>query len=548
MKKRNISTLIIAGFLVVPIFISLYGVSNSYCLPIAIPNLSSFQLSSATSFQQTMNISPQDPNLSELESKIAIDKNNIIHLVYVNSSNGNDIVYSNSTNFSVVQRVSNNTDQDKEPAIAVNSNNCTVYIVWTSHNGSLTGISLSKGSNFSINQTISYNGTSPDIAIDNAGVVHIVWNQKTGPAVSNTDIWYTNSDNYTKIIEITNNSDSNENPSIAVDFKDNVHIVWSGNNDIFYANSTNNFAANATVSQNTGEDQVPDIIATNSVHIVWQALVADYKIYLATKNSTNHWENQTISNNINNNSNPTITKGPGGLLHIIWANGSQRDLIYTDQSDDFVTNTTIFNNMTFTSGYAGDIAIDKNGRVHIIWLFENQTYYKNSIYPDYPAVRMLKSTLIPLDLNTQKITMIAMGEFFDEFWIKKVELMWSINAGASWNTLSMIGSGNGTKFTGISAIPGFEYGVVLLFKYNIIDKTGLEHETSQMAFYYPDTHVESIILIIIVIGILVALTALYLIPQTRNFMCNLFKKNQSKINIEPKKTIDYTDIQKKKLL
>ncbi|MFX0140775.1 MAG: hypothetical protein ACFFDN_44465, partial [Candidatus Hodarchaeota archaeon] len=67
----------------------------------------------------------------------------------------------------------------------------------------------------------------------------------------------------------------------------------------------------------------------------------------------------------------------------------------------------------------------------------------------------------------------------------------------------------------------------LLYKFKITDKAGQDHETAQKIFYYPDTRIESIVLIIILFGVLGTLTALYLIPQTRNFFGKLFSRKES---------------------
>jgi len=131
--------------------------------------------------------------------------------------------------------------------------------------------------------------------------------------------------------------------------------------------------------------------------------------------------------------------------------------------------------------------------------------------------------------------MIACGEFFDEFYIEKVEILWSTNTGVSWNNFLMFGSGNGTKWKGNGFIPGYQYGVVLLYKFKIYDKAGQEHETAQQLFYYPDTRTESIVLIIILFGVLGTLTALYLIPQTRNFFGRLFSRKKQETTEKSKK-------------
>ncbi|NVM01859.1 MAG: hypothetical protein HWN67_05965, partial [Candidatus Helarchaeota archaeon] len=431
------------------------------------------------------------------------------------------------------------------PAIAIDNNN--IYIVWVASNGTQKDIVITNSSDwFSTNLTISKNDswddTNPDIAIDDSGVVHVVW-EAPHNMTGLPDIWYTNSsNNYQNITIISNNPQYGDlTPSIAVGPDNLVYIVWSGvgssTDEIWHVNSTDNFASNRTISNNPPSanfDRNPDIFVSNSILITWEAGISGVpNIYLV--DSSNNWKNRTISSGANYNLYPRIVEGPGNLAHMIWILNITYNysVLYSNNLGNYTTNTTIA--MNSSSPFPGDIGVDSTGRVHIIWICNNQTYYNSSTYPDYPAVRLLKSNLLPMELNKPGTAMLAYGEFYDEFYIEKVEIMWSTNTGVSWNNFLMFGSGNGTKWKGTGFIPGYQYGVVLLYKFKIVDKVGQEHETAQQMFYYPDTRTESIVLIIILFGVLGTLTALYLIPQTRRFFGKLFSRKKPETAEKPKK-------------
>ena len=75
MRFRRFIPFIMIGFLIIPIFIALYGVSSSYNIPFTIPSQGNFELGSLTSFQANYSITPQDSGLDNPETRLAIDSN-----------------------------------------------------------------------------------------------------------------------------------------------------------------------------------------------------------------------------------------------------------------------------------------------------------------------------------------------------------------------------------------------------------------------------------------------------------------------------------------
>jgi hypothetical protein len=117
----------------------------------------------------------------------------------------------------------------------------------------------------SVNATVSWN---PPIQVTNNNVddfqsvitydptairrCHIAWVRQTSDDISQ-EIYYANSQNWSKQIRITTNDNRDDNPMIDMDANGIVHIVWvqwddSTHTNIMYTNSTN-FAVHVDISE-----------------------------------------------------------------------------------------------------------------------------------------------------------------------------------------------------------------------------------------------------------------------------------------------------------
>ena len=88
-------------------------------------------------------------------------------------------------------------------------------------------------------------------------------------------------ENYLEPVNISNNSGRSENPSIAVDSKGTLHLVWNddspGNEEIFYAMKPegDSWSEPVQVTYNMGASRFPCIVIdkNDKIHLVWQQVV-----------------------------------------------------------------------------------------------------------------------------------------------------------------------------------------------------------------------------------------------------------------------------------
>ena len=223
---------------------------------------------------------------------LAVDSNDTIHLVWEEWVVDNwDLFYKHTTDsgstWSITQRLTWNPGGSVLPVMAVDSNDY-IHLVWENGIGSQSvvyhKISTDGGNTWSKISRLSVplNGLRfPDIAADQVGGVHIVWEH---PFSGNTDIMYkTSTDSgmtWQTPQRLTWTSGYAGSAKIAVDLSGGIHICYiddtPGNNEIFYKESTDTgttWLPPVRVTWNnvswTNDNQIA-VDKNNSVHIVWQ--------------------------------------------------------------------------------------------------------------------------------------------------------------------------------------------------------------------------------------------------------------------------------------
>ncbi|MHA1378632.1 MAG: hypothetical protein ACTSRG_09640 [Candidatus Helarchaeota archaeon] len=220
-----------------------------------------------------------------------------------------------------VKLISNNPESDSIPVIAIDSSNIT-HIAWVAYDSveGKNNIMYTNSSDFSniiqISNT-STNDDNPCIAVDSADIVHIAWE-------GSSDLYYTNSSiNFGNHTLVSQQSDIDD-PQIACDSSGVIHLVWegyqSGNWDIFYANSSDNFKSNKQISPNTLDDEEPDVCVSNGiVYIVWEKAIDSYDDVIVYRNSSDYFSTErTISQNGDKFYCPKITADNNGNIYIVW--------------------------------------------------------------------------------------------------------------------------------------------------------------------------------------------------------------------------------------
>jgi hypothetical protein len=271
------------------------------------------------------------------KADIAIGSSNHLHVVWDDNSSGNwEIYHKKSTNGGTTwttKRLTYNTGISNYPVIAVDSNN-HIHVAWDDNSPGSDEIfhkrSTDGGATWTTKRLTynSGNSNSPDIAVDSNNHIHVVWYDWT-PGI--TEIYYkksTNGGTTWTSKRLTYNSGNSDNPNIAIDSNDHIHVVWydntPGTQEIFHKKSTDGGATWTTkrLTYNSGRSLFPAIASDSfdSIHVVWyDETPGNGEIYY--KRSTNggsNWTTKRLTYNSGNSAIPTITVGSNGHIHVVW--------------------------------------------------------------------------------------------------------------------------------------------------------------------------------------------------------------------------------------
>ncbi len=158
------------------------------------------------------------------------------------------------------------------------------------------------------------------------------------------------------------------------------HIVWSDDNNIYYANSSSGWDKSTIYSCPEQLDDRVRIVADENgiVHMAWAEGPSYYdKVYYA--NSSSGWSPQLVSNvsgaEVNTNLDLAVRNG---VAHIVWLDNR------TGGGLDYYANSSSGWESENISSYVGDyprIAVDSNNVSHITWIdfsTPNSVHYANS--------------------------------------------------------------------------------------------------------------------------------------------------------------------------
>lgn len=151
---------------------------------------------------------------------------------------------------------------------------------------------------------------------------------------------------WSKDIRITNASGDSLHPSIAVDSKGWIHIVWqdarTGDWKIYYARSMDSGETweEKVIADQPGSDNTPSIIVDENdvLHVVWSAFVSGEGTEIYYKNSTdggNTWGNDIrLTYAYDDSFTPKIVAYEN-TLHVVWSDKRDGNFeIYYKGSDD----------------------------------------------------------------------------------------------------------------------------------------------------------------------------------------------------------------------
>ena len=229
--------------------------------------------------------------------KIAVASGNL-HLIW---SNSEEIYYKKSTDggatWTASKRLSWTSGSSNRPAIAVDSSG-SLHVVWYDRTPGNLEIfykrSTDEGATWSTNKRLSWtSGASewPDIAIGSSGNLHVVWQDYTPGTWT---IYYKNSGDggvtWTTSQRLTWTSGAAMDPAIAIDSFGSLHVAWddwaSVSNEIYYRKSDDG-GATWTPSQRitwnslTSVGPVVAVDWADNLHVVWQddIIALNFQIY-----------------------------------------------------------------------------------------------------------------------------------------------------------------------------------------------------------------------------------------------------------------------------
>lgn len=196
------------------------------------------------------------PNLSYAPT-IAVDSNNTVHISWYDGTVGIYEIYytkldnNGSTLVDTIRLTNYDFARSCRPTIATDSNN-NVHIAWDDErdgNWEIYYTKLDDNGNTLVDDmritNFSGNSMSPKIAIDTDNNVHIIWEDDRD---GNTEIYYTKLDNngstLINVTGLTVDHVTSDDPAIAIDTNNNVHITWvdnrDGNREIYYKHTISN--------------------------------------------------------------------------------------------------------------------------------------------------------------------------------------------------------------------------------------------------------------------------------------------------------------------
>jgi hypothetical protein len=240
----------------------------------------------------------------------------------------------------------------------------------------------------------------PAIAVDSGDHIHIVWSDDTS---GNHEIFYRKSTDggttWSAPKRLTTNWGTSENPSIAVDSSDTIHVVWedssTGYEEIFYRQTTDEgttWSAAKRLTWTAGSSEVPDLAVDSSgaIHVAWQDDTPgnDEIFYKKSTDGGASWTSvKRLTWTSGASWRPDIAIGQGQAISAIWGDDTTAQYeyeIYYKRSTDGGASWDPVKRLTWTAGTSdgADMAIDSSNGVHIVWRNYSQgqgnLYYKQS--------------------------------------------------------------------------------------------------------------------------------------------------------------------------
>jgi hypothetical protein len=236
----------------------------------------------------------------------------------------------------------------------------------------------------------SHYSLTPQVAVDTAGNINVVWEDDTA---NNSNILFSRSTDggatFSAPRNLSNSSGYSFNPRLVVDSHGGINVVWvdntPGNQDIFFSHSTDG-GATFSIPQNLSHDPPTSgypqmaVDASGNISVVWESDDITFGVLFSHSADGGG----TFSKPINlatittGSYAPQIAVGVDGSINVAWEDdfNFQSDISFSRSIDKGATFSTP-TNLSHNSGnsFAAQIAVDLKGNIDVVWMDDTPGNY-----------------------------------------------------------------------------------------------------------------------------------------------------------------------------
>jgi hypothetical protein len=241
-------------------------------------------------------------------------------------------------------------------------------------------VPFSAPKNLSNNSDFSF---TPQVAVDSAGNIYVVWEDDTD---TNSNILFSRSTDggatFSTPESLSQTSGLSFNPRIAVDTQGGINVVWEddspGNLDVFFSRSTDGgttFSSPINLSTDAADSASPQVAAdaAGNIFVVWENDTPS-SLGILFSRSTNGGLSFTapafLSTNMGGSVSPQMLVDLGGNIDVVWEDDSvgTADISYSRSANSglsFSVPKSLSRNVG--NSFNAHIAVDLGGHINVVW-------------------------------------------------------------------------------------------------------------------------------------------------------------------------------------
>ena len=229
----------------------------------------------------------------------------------------------------------------------------------------------------------------PAIAVDNSGIMHVVWQN-----VDNDIVYSRRSESgeWSASVNMSNSEKAiSKLPDIDVDADGILYVVWQEDNNIWYASGTDGIVWEKEQVTSSDLSNYSSIAVDNNgtKYVVWQESIideSDTNILFKSRTSLQTWAEVPTHNvsgtnylteGVERSLVPQIGIDSNQTVHIVWEEylwgGDHTPIFYRSRdSSDVWTSPQLVNNAKESDSSNPTLAVDGGGAIHVAWQEEWQ--------------------------------------------------------------------------------------------------------------------------------------------------------------------------------